>query len=171
MLCYSPLVNYHIVRLSLTPIYPPIYTSFVSSHLWTFLMQISFLENVTKTWDSFNPPPLYWLRQNPDFFSKNFEFGSPLRLSAREETKSHRLHLFDFSPLCISKCLLKLAAIEDEKSHWLNFFTFLHCAFLNVSSNCLPERMKSHIGCICLTFLRCVFLNVSSNDLSEKRRS
>ena len=56
------------------------------------------------------------------FFAKNFELGAPLRLSAREETKSHRLHLFDFSPLCISKCLLKLAAIEDEKSHWLHFF-------------------------------------------------
>ena len=133
-------------------------------------MQISFLENFTKTWDSFPPPPHppLLVETKSRLFSKNFELGAPLRLSAREETKSHRLHLFDFSPLCISKCLLKLAAIEDEKSHWLHFFTFLHCAFLNVSSNCLPERMKSHIGCICLTFLRYVFLNASSNDLSEK---
>ena len=32
------------------------------------------------------------------------------------------------------------------------FFTFLHCAFSNVSSNCLPLRMQSHIGCICFVF-------------------
>ena len=36
-------------------------------------------------------------------------------------------------------------------------FTFLQCAFLNVSSNRLPERMQSRIGCICSTFLRCEF--------------
>ena len=28
-----------------------------------------------------------------------------------------------------------------------------------------------HIGCICLTFLHCAFLNVSSNGLPEKRHS
>ena len=32
------------------------------------------------------------------------------------------------------------------------YLTFLHCAFSNVSSNCLPEMMQNHIGCICLTF-------------------
>ena len=42
---------------------------------------------------------------------------------------------------------------------------FLHCAFSNVPSNGLPERMYSHIGCICLIFLHCVFSNVSSNCL------
>ena len=35
--------------------------------------------------------------------------------------------------------------------------TFLHCAFSNVSSNGLLERMHSHIGCICLFFPRCAF--------------
>ena len=49
--------------------------------------------------------------------------------------------------------------------------TFLHCAFLNVFSNCLHKRMHSHIGCICLTFLHCAFSNVSSNGLPEKRQS
>ena len=52
--------------------------------------------------------------------------------------------------------------------HWLHFFTFLLCAFSNVSSNRLPERMQSHIGCICLTFLRCGFSNVSSNRLPQR---
>ena len=49
--------------------------------------------------------------------------------------------------------------------------TFLHCAFLNVSSNCLPEQRHSHTGYICLAFLHCVFLNVFSNCLSENRQS
>ena len=35
-------------------------------------------------------------------------------------------------------------------------------------SNCLPERMQSHIGCIYLTFLHCAFSNVSSKRPSER---
>ena len=35
--------------------------------------------------------------------------------------------------------------------------TFLHCAFSNVASNCLPDVRHSYIGYICLTFLRCAF--------------
>ena len=45
--------------------------------------------------------------------------------------------------------------------------TFLHCASLNVSSNHLPEMQHNHIGCICLTFPHCAFSNVSSNCLPE----
>ena len=41
----------------------------------------------------------------------------------------------------------------------------------NVSSNSMPVRMQSHIGCICLTFLHCASLNVSSNCLPEKKHS
>ena len=33
---------------------------------------------------------------------------------AREDAKSHKLHLFDFSPLWIFKCVLKLLAWEDS---------------------------------------------------------
>ena len=47
------------------------------------------------------------------------------------------------------------------------YFAFHHCGFSNVSSNILAVRMQSHIGCICLTFLHCVFSNVSSNRLLE----
>ena len=49
--------------------------------------------------------------------------------------------------------------------------TFPHCVFSNVSSNCLPERMQSRIGCIWLTFPHCAFSNVSSNGLPEKRHN
>ena len=56
-----------------------------------------------------------------------------------------------------------------EQFHWLHFFTFLHCASSYVSSNCTPEKRKSHIGCICLTFLHSAFLKVSLNALYEKR--
>ena len=43
--------------------------------------------------------------------------------------------------------------------------------FLNVSSNCLPEGIHSHTGCICLTCLHCAFSNVSSNFLHEGMHS
>ena len=46
--------------------------------------------------------------------------------------------------------------------------TFLHCAFSNVLSNCLLERMQSHTGCICLTFLHCAFSNVPSKRLHKR---
>ena len=42
---------------------------------------------------------------------------------------------------------------------------------LDVSSNGLPQRMHSHIGCICLAFLHCAFSNVSSSGLLEMRHS
>ena len=51
---------------------------------------------------------------------------------------------------CLSGCIITLVA-------------FLHSVFSNVPSNCLPERMHNHTGCICLTFLHCVLSNVSSN--------
>ena len=41
--------------------------------------------------------------------------------------------------------------------------TFLHCAFWNVSSNCLHKKRHNYIGCICLTFLHCVFSSDSLN--------
>ena len=34
--------------------------------------------------------------------------------------------------------------------------TIFHYVFSNVTSNCLPDRMRSHIGCIC-SFLHCAF--------------
>ena len=46
--------------------------------------------------------------------------------------------------------------------------TFLHCAFSNVSSKRLAERMHNHTGCICLIFLHCAFSNVSSKGLHER---
>ena len=49
--------------------------------------------------------------------------------------------------------------------------TFLHCGFANVPSNCLHEKNRGHIGCICMTFLQCGFSNVSSNRLPKKKHS
>ena len=43
-----------------------------------------------------------------------------------------------------------------------------HCVFLNVSSNCLNQRMHICTDCICLTFLQCAFSNVSSKGLPER---
>ena len=106
------------------------------------------------------------------------------------------LHLFDFSSVCVTNVppnyqrggttavfafiwffstvyfqmcpRLKASACMEAKSSWLHTFTFLHSAFSNVSPNVLPEKMQSHIGCICVTFLCCGFSNVSSNCLPER---
>ena len=51
-------------------------------------------------------------------------FRWSLKLAAREDAKSHWLHLFDFSPLCVFKCLLKLLGSEQTYSHWLHFLVF-----------------------------------------------
>ena len=73
-------------------------------------------------------------------------------MSAQIDAKSHRLHLFDFSPLCVFnatwnchlglmqsrtgctylmflhyaflKCLLKMSAWINAKSYWLHLFDF-----------------------------------------------
>ena len=34
------------------------------------------------------------------------------------------MHLFDFSSLCICKCLLKLPTWKDAKPHWLHLFDY-----------------------------------------------
>ena len=64
--------------------------------------------------------------------------------------------------ICVFKCVLWLHDFTR-----FNFLYYLQCVFSNVSSNCLPVRMYSHIGCICSAFLRCAFSNASSNRLYE----
>ena len=48
---------------------------------------------------------------------------------------------------------------------------FLHWAFLNGSLNCLPVRMQSPIGSISFLFLHCAFSNGSSDRLPETKHS
>ena len=99
-----------------------------------------------------------------------FAFSNLCLLKLPVQRMHNQLHLIGkatlvafvwFSPLWVFKCLLKSLAQEEAKSHWLHFLTFLHCAFLNVSSNRLPKKRQSYIGCICLAFLHCAFSNVS----------
>ena len=70
-------------------------------------------------------------------FSSVF-FKCVLKWHDREDAKSQKLHLSDFSPLCILKCVFKLSVREKVYSHWLHFLAFLHCVFSNGSSNHLP---------------------------------
>ena len=56
------------------------------------------------------------------FFSRIFKCF--LKSPACEDTKSHWLHLFNFSPLCVFKCLLKSPDCKDAKSHRLHLFDF-----------------------------------------------
>ena len=55
------------------------------------------------------------------------------------------------SPLWVFKCVLKWCMYVNTKSHWLHLFKLMYryCVFSNESSNCMPERMHSHIGYIC----------------------
>ena len=61
-----------------------------------------------------------------------------LKWHDREDAKSHKLHLSDFSPSYIFKGLIKLPAREKAYLHWLHFLAFLHCVYSNESSNHLP---------------------------------
>ena len=79
--------------------------------------------------------------------------------------------LFDFSPLCFLKCVLKWPAQMMQSHTGCISWTFLECVFSNVSLNGLPEKRHSHIGCICLTFLHCGFSNEFSNGLPVRMQS
>ena len=48
----------------------------------------------------------------------------------QDDTKLHCLQLFDFSPVCVFKCLLKLLAWEKAYSHQLHLFVIIHSALL-----------------------------------------
>ena len=76
----------------------------------------------------------------------------------QEEAKSHLLHLCNFSPLCVFKCVLKLVASASSHISYI-------C--LTFSSNCLPGKRQSHIGCFCLTFPLCVFKLFAQEDVSH----
>ena len=70
---------------------------------------------------------------------------SILKLLAREDAKSHWLHLFDFSPLCVFTCVLKSPAWQDAKSHWLHLFDLSQlCAFKCLLKSPTWEDAKSH---------------------------
>ena len=82
-------------------------------------------------------------------------FKCLLKELGSDQGQSHWLHFFDFSPLCIFKCFLKQSG--SGHSHIGSIcFTFLHCAFSNVSSNCLSEKMHSCIGLI-FSLIFCVY--------------
>ena len=68
-----------------------------------------------------------------------------LKLSAFIGVKSHRLHLFGFSPLWAFKCGLKLAAWINLKSHWLHLFDLAPLCALKCL---LKSPAWIHIGCV-----------------------
>ena len=90
-------------------------------------------------------------------------------------------YMFDFSRLCVFKCLCKLCGSWHAKEHWLQLFCFPLCVFkcffkppalcsLDVFSKCLLRRMHYHINCTCGLFST-VFLNVSSTCMSGRMQS
>ena len=77
--------------------------------------------------------------------------------------------MFDLSPLCVFKCVLKLPVWKDSKVHWLHLFHFSPLwvlrawmrtskVTLNLSSGCFQSiPMHNHISCICFAFFTASF--------------
>ena len=65
-----------------------------------------------------------------------------------------------FPPPCSFKCPHKMPAWDGCSTFALRTFVWLFSTvcFSNVSSNSMPLRMQSRIGCICLTFPNVRFL-------------
>ena len=82
-----------------------------------------------------------------------------LKLSAFIGVKSHRLHLFGFSPLWAFKCGLKLPAWINTKSHWLHLFDLSPlCAFKCLLKS--PEFIMVAFGFSPLCVFKCVLTTV-----------
>ena len=101
-------------------------------------------------------------------------FNCLLRLPVWIVVKSHwlQLHLFDFSPVCIFKCVFEYSMHFTMRSHTGNIcLIYLHCVFSNEPLTRWPKWMHSYIGGSCLTFLHCGFSNESSNNLALRMHS
>ena len=72
---------------------------------------------------------------------------SVLNLPACADAKSHWLHLYAFSPNGVFRCFLK-----SSLNRWKVANGCTCMLFSTVSSNCLPEKMQSRIGCIFTLF-------------------
>ena len=78
-------------------------------------------------------------------FSPLCIFKCLLKWLAQGDLKSHWWHLFTYSPQCIFKCFLKLPAHEDAQLHWLHFVDFsLLCVFKWSIKVLALEEAKSH---------------------------
>ena len=75
----------------------------------------------------------------------------------RAVVKLHWLHFCDVCLVCVIRCLFNIYKIA-----MVGFVAFFP-DFLNVSPNKLPERLQSHIGCICKISILSDFSNISSN--------
>ena len=64
----------------------------------------------------------------------NVCFQMSLHINAREDSKSHWLHLFDFSPLYLFKCVLNVLGLEETYTCiGCISLAFPHCAFSSAS--------------------------------------
>ena len=52
------------------------------------------------------------------------------------------LHLLDFTPLCVFKCLLNSRAPQDTLSHWLNLFDFFSTLCFQMCPHLVCQRVS-----------------------------
>ena len=77
-----------------------------------------------------------------------------------------------FYPILHFNMCLKITFLQSYKFALIAFVGFLSTllsVFSYVSSNCLPERMRSHIGCTCSIFL--CFSKASSTCLLDRMKN
>ena len=72
---------------------------------------------------------------------------------------SHRLHLFDFSPLCLNICILRSDAKLETYSHWLHFLSF-SSMFLFLCIVKLPAEVEEYLHWLHLWGLSSLSLHV-----------
>ena len=108
--CYKPHPTVHLVDININ-------VESVKFWMWKWLQEIKWYKN---THFEHRVSCISTLRgiELVAFQISNF------KLPAWEDAKLRWLHLFDFSSLCVFKCLLKSPAWIDAKSHWLHLFNF-----------------------------------------------
>ena len=77
------------------------------------------------------------------------------------DAKSYWLHWFDFSPLCIFKCLLRSPAWMNAKSHWLHLCNF--CLFVFVVGIFILALLLLELSC---SRFRSIFWSILTSVVS-----
>ena len=101
-------------------------------------------------------------------------FSSSTSSLALQSSSSSLWPVTSQAPRCYIRHYSFVGYVNKRMKSYFAFIDFncLHCCgFLDVSSNCLPERMHNHTGCICLIFHHCGFSNVSSKHLHQRMHS
>ena len=130
-----------------------------SNQIRIFIVQKSHLPNFLHDW---------WVGYPPSIFILSCHYWTLLctaKLSWESKNTDRQMILQENGQLVFYVCFQIYPQLCVKRlCNFMRVFTY-------VSSNRLPEKKHSHIGCICLTFLQCVFSYDSSNHLPGQMQS